>query len=431
MPLCLLIKSACLFLILLLLPADLTAQGNLIRNFDFEEIQCPDNPINSVSETPNWYAISADAYWMHRSCPVDPVATANVAAIKPNLQPYSGSGYISLEGVVFRNGYFLTEGVGIELTEKLKAGHPYYFDMATLHYNLAEGPDYPAGGCDPLPERFMEVRFSGERIVQTRTDTTIGISPPVITGISLNAELKLVDRKPEQPNFQNNTWNSYWNCFIADGTERHLAITGKNDQVTQTNKCLAGNEAGVIYFSGHAVDAVRLFEIPSAIDTTLSLCSDGIEIDLRDLFSGPYADKADYQWQDGFSGYSRRIVTPGPYSVDMVLPCVTVPINLMVEDALCAASVFMPNVFSPNRDGINDLLHPFLKTVHDIKDYQFRVFDRWGSLVFRSGQMEEGWDGKIGNRPAAVGVYLWSLEYTLSYDEDKRQVSRGEVLLLR
>ncbi|MEZ4994319.1 MAG: gliding motility-associated C-terminal domain-containing protein [Saprospiraceae bacterium] len=427
----LLLNLVYLSLCLLVLAGSLSAQGNLIRNFDFEEIECPDNPINSVSETTTWYATGADVYWMHRSCPVDPVASANIVAIKPNLPPYSGSGYVSLEGILFKNGFYLTEGIGIELTETLKAGHAYYFDMATMHYDLEESIDFPAGGCDPLPERLMEVRFSNERIVQTKKDTMIGISAIVLSGISINAKLKLVDKSPEQPNFRNNRWNAYWNCFIADGTERHLAITGKNGPVGVENKCLTENEAGFVYQGGHAVDAVRLYEIPSAVDSMLSLCSEDLDIDLRDLFSGPYTDKADYHWEDGLTGYSRRISTPGIYSVEMVLPCISVPITLRVEDGLCAAAVFVPNAFSPNRDGINDRLQPFMKTVYEIKNYQFSVFDRWGNLVFRTRQMEEEWDGRIGNRPAPAGVYIWSLEYTLAFGEEKRQLSRGEVLLLR
>ena len=423
-------KPDYLFLLLLSLTGHLSAQ-NLIRNFDFEELECPDNPINSVFETPTWYAIGADAYWVHLNCPYDPVATASIVALKPNQLAYTGIGYIALEGLLFRNGYYLTEGMGIELTEPLKAGKPYYFDMATMHYDLVESPDFPDGGCDPLPERFMEVGFSDERISITVEDTMIGLSSIILSSLSVNADRKLIDRSPEEANFKNNKWNPFWDCFLADGTERHLAVMGNNYQITGENACLEPYESGAVYYFGHALDAVRLYEIPTEIDTSLNMCPSGIGIDLRDVVEGPFFDKASFLWQDGYTQTTRQILSPGVYNIDMILPCITVPITLDIEEIPCEADIYVPNAFSPNDDGINDVLQPYIKAFWPINYFHFKVFDRWGSLVFQSKNMQEGWDGKITNSPAPGGVYLWSIEYELDDGKGERKVTGGDVLIVR
>ncbi|MEM7103556.1 MAG: gliding motility-associated C-terminal domain-containing protein, partial [Bacteroidota bacterium] len=81
--------------------------------------------------------------------------------------------------------------------------------------------------------------------------------------------------------------------------------------------------------------------------------------------------------------------------------------------------VYVPNAFTPNFDGINDYFKPF---EHDcfFLEYQFRVFDRWGNLVFSSSDPQEFWRGMNGNRPYQMGVYVWSLNYAVDF--------RGEVV---
>ncbi|MEO0787596.1 MAG: gliding motility-associated C-terminal domain-containing protein, partial [Bacteroidota bacterium] len=63
----------------------------------------------------------------------------------------------------------------------------------------------------------------------------------------------------------------------------------------------------------------------------------------------------------------------------------------------------------------------------------FQVFDRWGSLVYtEDDNMAPAWPGKINEKPAATGVYIWSLEYELMANEEaiRREVS-GHAVLLR
>ena len=92
-----------------------------------------------------------------------------------------------------------------------------------------------------------------------------------------------------------------------------------------------------------------------------------------------------------------------------------------------AATYFLPNAFTPDADGRNDV---FIGTgVTDyLEDFELRVFDRYGEQVFVSEAADRGWTGEHRGRAAPAGVYVWTLRYRI----DGRAVAeRGSVLLLR
>lgn len=88
---------------------------------------------------------------------------------------------------------------------------------------------------------------------------------------------------------------------------------------------------------------------------------------------------------------------------------------------------YIPNAFSPNGDGNNDYFR-FIPV--GIREYHyFRIFNRWGELVYNSLDFRRGWDGYHGGRPAAVDTYLWILE---GIDLNGVKISKkGTVTLLR
>jgi len=70
--------------------------------------------------------------------------------------------------------------------------------------------------------------------------------------------------------------------------------------------------------------------------------------------------------------------------------------------------IYVPNAFSPNGDGNNDKLYVRSKGLK-VLNY-FRIYDRWGSLVFESNDLNNGWDGTIRNKIGMPGVYVWYME---------------------
>lgn len=96
--------------------------------------------------------------------------------------------------------------------------------------------------------------------------------------------------------------------------------------------------------------------------------------------------------------------------------------------ALQTAKVYVPNAFSPNGDGANDVFRPYLQFGAPLA-YELRVFDRWGGLVFESQDYNTGWDGMRLSEPMNVGAYAYQLRIVQA---DGTLIERsGEIYLMR
>jgi len=99
-------------------------------------------------------------------------------------------------------------------------------------------------------------------------------------------------------------------------------------------------------------------------------------------------------------------------------------------------SVFVANAFTPNNDGINDTFFPKGRNLEFGSDYEFRVYDRWGSLIWMSTTPYEGWDGTVKELAPTSGdisqidVYVWRLVVEDPFTGDKHELI-GHVSLIR
>lgn len=91
---------------------------------------------------------------------------------------------------------------------------------------------------------------------------------------------------------------------------------------------------------------------------------------------------------------------------------------------------YIPNVFSPNGDGINDEFEVFPNT--ELSSFSLHIYNRWGSLVFESSNQKDGWDGRYpSGEKANQGIYTYILEYTLPIPGSKKEFLTGDVLILK
>ncbi|MFN4233438.1 MAG: gliding motility-associated C-terminal domain-containing protein [Bacteroidia bacterium] len=112
----------------------------------------------------------------------------------------------------------------------------------------------------------------------------------------------------------------------------------------------------------------------------------------------------------------------------------TVSVKVKVDGK---SALIMPNVFSPNGDGINDLFAPIPYDKvnkpdgsRNIIEYNLQIFDRWGKLVFETNDFNTGWDGKRRNGAQANdGVYYWIVK-AIGIDNESYTL-KGNVTLLR
>ncbi len=90
-------------------------------------------------------------------------------------------------------------------------------------------------------------------------------------------------------------------------------------------------------------------------------------------------------------------------------------------------TLFVPNAFTPNGDGLNDILAPITVGYRTLKF--FRIFNRWGQMVYNSETLGRGWDGYYGGKLAEVGVYYYVLSTTDR--TGKEEQIKGDITLLR
>jgi len=92
-------------------------------------------------------------------------------------------------------------------------------------------------------------------------------------------------------------------------------------------------------------------------------------------------------------------------------------------------TLYIPNTFSPNADGINDLFYPvFYSGIPE--QFELIIFDRWGKVVLESEDLNVMWDGTYKNALAPEDTYVWKVNYKL-FDDTGVSSKTGHVNLIR
>jgi gliding motility-associated-like protein len=89
--------------------------------------------------------------------------------------------------------------------------------------------------------------------------------------------------------------------------------------------------------------------------------------------------------------------------------------------------IYVPTGFTPNSDGKNDKFTPFPVGISSYN--YFRVFNRWGQLLFSTNRLNDGWDGKTDGKEQAAGVYVWMIEGVTK--NNKVITKKGTITLIR
>ena len=153
-----------------------------------------------------------------------------------------------------------------------------------------------------------------------------------------------------------------------------------------------------------------------------------------------YADT--YEWNFGYGGmgsyqtdplHTFPLVGNVSYSITLIASnpagCAdTVEAIITIEDQLI---FFVPNVFTPDGNSINNSFLPIFTSGFDVYDYHLTIFNRWGEVMFESYNAVGGWDGTYGNQGLVEdGVYVWQIEFGVTMS-DKRHKHRGHVTVLK
>ncbi|HMQ48260.1 MAG TPA: gliding motility-associated C-terminal domain-containing protein [Saprospiraceae bacterium] len=163
---------------------------------------------------------------------------------------------------------------------------------------------------------------------------------------------------------------------------------------------------------------------------------DSIQLELLIIGDPAIASIAWEPQPEGCNGCSSTFVQPDETTTYEVIVLdstgceATASLTVRIDDAF---RVFVPNAFSPNDDGRNDLFFPYLGSEFSRINYWY-IMDRWGGMVYSQTNVTPndtsmGWDGSIRGKLAPTGVYTYVMELELI--NGQRIIQEGEVHLLR
>lgn len=151
-----------------------------------------------------------------------------------------------------------------------------------------------------------------------------------------------------------------------------------------------------------------------------------IENQETDLFVLPNnTPGAEFVWDDGETVTERTVIPAAPATTYAVT--VTYPNGCTRTASKTFSFALLPNAFIPDGPPPNNFFTPLIFAELEIKE--FKIYNRWGQLVYNNDYPETGWDGTVNGKPSASDVYLYQL--IIVQASGKETFFRGNVTLIR
>jgi len=209
-----------------------------------------------------------------------------------------------------------------------------------------------------------------------------------------------------------------------DGFDTYTWSTGEDDEQITVND--AGTYSVTVESTCETyTDEIIISEDPFLnaqinLGGDLILCPPG---GINTLIISADTELPNYTWSTGETTMSILITEPGTYWVSSDLLCSTPSDTLRVT--LCE-DIAVPNAFSPNGDGINDLLSVIV--VDPSRIHAFLIYNRWGQLVYDGNSSNYQWDGNFNDEAQPIGTYVFVLTYT---EDGIDKTMQGNITLVK
>jgi gliding motility-associated-like protein len=179
----------------------------------------------------------------------------------------------------------------------------------------------------------------------------------------------------------------------------------KNPQIPNVTTSMSGNYSVMGVIDGcntyPATTKVSVKANPKPnLGTDAFICPDEPTFSLQ--LQGGFFSK--YEWQDKSTLPYFEVDDEATYSVKVWDEWGCTGTDSIVLTRKCPTKVYAPTAFSPNKDGFNDI---FLLYGKDIISFDLTIADRWGNIVFKSNDIEMGWNGQFRGIDSDPGVYVW------------------------
>lgn len=173
----------------------------------------------------------------------------------------------------------------------------------------------------------------------------------------------------------------------------------------------------------------KVFDAPGIyLGPDTAICPGSSPILLADTRNAKTAG-ASWSWNTDETNKSNRmnVTKPGAYVATVTIDgCVASDTVYIRKDCY----VDVPNVFTPNGDGINDYFFPRELLTKSVVTFDMAVYNRWGQQVYRTDKITgQGWDGTVNGQPQPSGVYIYSIDVT--FKDGMIEQHKGNITLLK
>ena len=207
-----------------------------------------------------------------------------------------------------------------------------------------------------------------------------------------------------------------WKDALPGLANTHTYANPGNYDVTLT----ITDNLGCTATASHTLHVINPPYITLPVDITI--CQ-GEEITLRAV-----TNISMVTWQDGSFGFTYNVQNAGNYSATAVNFCGLSSDTIKVSTRDCSCMASTPNVFTPNGDHTNDVFKPLFYNC-DVSNYELNIYNRWGTLLYQSSDMLQGWDGKYKGVEQELGTYFYYIQFYTSYKG--LEYRKGDLILFR
>lgn len=196
----------------------------------------------------------------------------------------------------------------------------------------------------------------------------------------------------------------------------------------------SAGEYAVVVDNGHCTraDSVRILFNPVPGPLPVHQLYTCLDDDPHFVYIDAGNPGSSFLWGDGQTTQSINAQGYGWHSVTITNDFGCSLTDSALVNEFCRPTLFIPNTFTPNGDGRNDV---WLPVGNNIGSFEIHVFDRWGGVVFHSTDAHTGWDGTAGGQPVPNDVYAFRLTYRMVEHSDGQmgfeQTKLGHVQVLR
>ena len=136
---------------------------------------------------------------------------------------------------------------------------------------------------------------------------------------------------------------------------------------------------------------------------------------------------ARWHWNTGQTTSFIEVGSPGYYVVKVTIDGCSSVDSIEVKND-CYMNI--PNVFTPNGDGVNDYFYPRQYLTKGLTEFSMTIYNRWGQEIFTTNTLDgRGWDGNFNNTPQPEGVYIYIINAT--FKDGQKEKHQGNITLLR